>query len=94
MFAHFEMLLYLNFCQRQSVKKSCPLCFFKYSKRMESIRNVIYLIIKHITGIHRSQMCFSSLEDTITSDNPIRFINVFFQMLSRWNLLFLQFKLY
>ena len=33
--------------------------------------------MQHITGIPRNQMCFSSLEDTISPDNPIRFIDAF-----------------
>ena len=33
--------------------------------------------MQHITGIPRNQMCFSSLEDTILPDNPIRFIDAF-----------------
>ena len=33
--------------------------------------------MQHITGISRNQMTFSSLEDTISLDNPIRFIDDF-----------------
>ena len=33
--------------------------------------------MQHITGIPRNQMTFASLEDTIFSDNPIRFIDAF-----------------
>ena len=33
--------------------------------------------MQHITGIPRNQMTFASLEDTISSDNPIRFIDAF-----------------
>ena len=33
--------------------------------------------MQHITGIARNQMVFSSLEDTILSDNPVRFIDAF-----------------
>ena len=33
--------------------------------------------MQHITGIPRNQMCFSSLEDTISPDNSIRFIDAF-----------------
>ena len=40
-------------------------------------RKVVYLIMQHITGIPRNQMCFSSLEDTISSENLIRFIDIF-----------------
>ena len=32
-------------------------------------------MMQPITGIPRNQMCFSSLEDTISPDNPIRFID-------------------
>ena len=31
--------------------------------------------MQHITGIARNQMVFSSLEDMILPDNPIRFID-------------------
>ena len=33
--------------------------------------------MKDITGIARNQMVFSSLEDTILPDNPVRFIDAF-----------------
>ena len=33
--------------------------------------------MQHITGIPRNQMTFASLEDTISTDNPIRFIDAF-----------------
>jgi len=33
--------------------------------------------MQHITGISRNQMMLSSLEDTITADNPVRFIDAF-----------------
>jgi hypothetical protein len=33
--------------------------------------------MQHITGIPRNQMTIASLEDTISADNPIRFINAF-----------------
>ena len=33
--------------------------------------------MQHIIGISRNQMVFSSLEDTISQDNPIRFIEAF-----------------
>ncbi|WP_432221905.1 transposase [Flavobacterium sp. TMP13] len=38
--------------------------------------------MQHITGILRNQMCFSSFEDTISSENPIRFIDAFSSALS------------
>lgn len=34
-------------------------------------------MMQHITGISRNQMVFSSLEDTISHDNPVRFIDAF-----------------
>ena len=37
----------------------------------------MFLDLQHITGISRNQMTFSSLEDTISAGNPIRFINAF-----------------
>ncbi|MFD2907410.1 transposase [Flavobacterium ardleyense] len=39
-------------------------------------------MMQHITGIPRNQICFSSLEDTISSENPIRFIHTFVGALS------------
>jgi hypothetical protein len=33
--------------------------------------------MQHITGISRQQMHFSSLEDTISPDNQVRFIDAF-----------------
>ncbi len=33
--------------------------------------------MQHITGIPRNQMTIASLEDTISLDNPIRFIDAF-----------------
>lgn len=38
--------------------------------------------MQHITGIPRNQMFFSSLEDTISQDNPIRFIDAFVETIS------------
>ena len=59
---------------------------FRSSKNSQIIlvkgRKVVYLIMQHITGIPRNQMCFSSLEDTISSENPIRFIDAFVAALS------------
>jgi hypothetical protein len=31
--------------------------------------------MRHITGIPRNQIVFSSLEDTILPENPVRFID-------------------
>ena len=33
--------------------------------------------MQHITRIPRNQMCLSSLEDTISPENPIRFIDAY-----------------
>ena len=38
--------------------------------------------MQHITGIPRNQMCFSSLEDTISPENPIRFIDAFVETIA------------
>ena len=38
--------------------------------------------MQHITGIPRNQMSFSSLEDTISKDNPVGFIDAFVEALS------------
>ena len=43
-------------------------------------RKVLYfkfLIMQHITWIHRDQMTIASLESRISADNPIRFIDAF-----------------
>jgi hypothetical protein len=45
-------------------------------------RKVVYLMMQHITVIPRNQMCFSSLEDTILPDNPVRFLDAFVAALS------------
>ncbi|MEG2079525.1 hypothetical protein [Chryseobacterium sp.] len=34
-------------------------------------------MMQHITGIARNQMVFTSLEDSISGDNPVRFIDAF-----------------
>jgi hypothetical protein len=39
-------------------------------------------MMQHITGIPRNQMFFSSLEDTILPENPVRFIDAFVEALS------------
>ena len=39
-------------------------------------------MMQHITGIPRNQMVFSSLEDTILPENPVRFVDVFVEALS------------
>lgn len=38
--------------------------------------------MQHITGIPRNQMRFTSLEDTISQDNPVRFIDAFVEHVS------------
>jgi transposase len=38
--------------------------------------------MQHITGIPRNQMVFSSLEDTISPNNPVRFVDAFVDALS------------
>jgi hypothetical protein len=50
-------------------------------------------MMQHITGIPRNQMVFSSLEDTILPENPVRFIDAFIDALSLQTLGFL-FKLF
>ena len=39
--------------------------------------------MQHITGIPRNQMCFSSLEDTISPENPIRFVEAFVEAIAK-----------
>ncbi|MFC6268911.1 hypothetical protein [Frigoriflavimonas asaccharolytica] len=34
-------------------------------------------MMQHITGIARNQMVFTSLEDPISQDNPVRFVDAF-----------------
>jgi hypothetical protein len=46
-------------------------------------------MMQHITGIPRNQLFFSSLEDTILPENPVRFIDAFVEPLSIENLGFL-----
>jgi transposase len=36
--------------------------------------------MQHITGIFRHKMRFSSLEDTMSSDNQVRFIDAFVEL--------------
>ena len=38
--------------------------------------------MQHITGTSREQMRFSSLEDKIALDNPVRFIDAFVEYIS------------
>jgi transposase len=62
--------------------KKLPFIFFKYTKIIYLLgRKVVYLKMQHITGIPRNQMVFSSLEDTILPDNPVRFIDAFVEAL-------------
>jgi hypothetical protein len=46
-------------------------------------------MMQNITGIPRNQMVFSSLEDTILLENPVRFIDAFVEALSLHTLGFL-----
>ncbi|NRS93149.1 transposase, partial [Chryseobacterium sp. 16F] len=34
-------------------------------------------MMQHITGIARNQMVFTNLEDPISQDNPVRFVDAF-----------------
>jgi len=43
---------------------------------------VVYLKMQHISGISRQQLQISSLEDTITHENPVRFIDAFVENIS------------
>ncbi len=36
--------------------------------------------MQHITGISHNQMCFSSLKDTISLENPVRFVDAFIEV--------------
>jgi hypothetical protein len=44
----------------------------KYKKT--GIKRFFVFFMQHIIGISRQQLCFSSLEDTISPDNQVRFI--------------------
>ena len=48
-----------------------------YLKTCKKNRKALYLKMQHIQGISRNQLQMSSLEDTISADNPVRFIDVF-----------------
>ena len=37
----------------------------------------MYLTMQHIIGIARNQMVFKSLEDSISEDNSVRFVDAF-----------------
>ena len=39
--------------------------------------------MQHITRIQRNQLILSSLENTITADNPVRFIDFFVNIIDR-----------
>jgi hypothetical protein len=41
--------------------------------------------MKHITGSSRSQLRMTSLEDTISRDNPVRFIEAFVESVNKGN---------
>jgi hypothetical protein len=45
-------------------------------------RKVVYLVMQHTYRNPRNQMFFSSLEDTISLENPVRFIDAFVEALS------------
>ena len=47
-----------------------------------TIRKVVFLSMQHISGIPRNQIRFSSLEDSISLENPIRFIDAFIEALA------------
>lgn len=49
----------------------------------------VFLRMQHISGISRHQMRISSLEDTISPDNPVRFIDAFVSFLDLLKLVFL-----
>ena len=38
--------------------------------------------MQHITGVPRNQMRFTSLEDSISQENPVRFIEAFVENIS------------
>jgi hypothetical protein len=40
-------------------------------------RKVVCVVMQHITGILRNQLFFSSLQDIILPENPVRFIDAF-----------------
>jgi len=42
----------------------------------------VFLYMQHIIGIPRNQMQLTSLEDSISHDNPVRFIDAFVEHVS------------
>lgn len=66
-----------HYCQRQSVKKLPFYCKQIYKNSCYNTGNFVFLRMQHITGISRHQMRFSSLEDAISADNQVRFIDAF-----------------
>ena len=48
-----------------------------YLKTCKKNRKEVFLSMQHIQGISRNQLQVSSLEDTISADNPVRFIDAF-----------------
>ena len=64
-------------CEKTSV------FFFQiYLEYLIKGRKVVYLTMQHISGISRQQIQISSLEDKITTENPIRFIEAFVENIS------------
>ena len=48
-----------------------------YKNTCKKNKVFVYLVMQHIQGISRHQLQVVSLEDTISQDNPVRFIDVF-----------------
>ena len=70
-----------NCLQRQTVKK--PSQSFHQIYKNTCKKNIVFLSLtmQHITGISRHQLQVSSLEDTISQDNSIRFIDAFVNLI-------------
>jgi transposase len=78
----FFCVMSSHYRQRQTVKK--PRQSHKQIYQNICRKKIIFLFLsmKHIEGISRYQLQFSSLEDTIGQENPVRFIDAFVNTIS------------
>jgi hypothetical protein len=75
-------------CLPTSVCEKLPFVLFQIYIWNIKARKVVYLMMQHITEFHAIRF-FSSLEDTILPENPVRFIDAFVEALSLQTLGFL-----
>ncbi|MFV8331762.1 hypothetical protein ACNQGB_14960 [Flavobacterium sp. XS1P32] len=75
--------VYLNFPQRQPVQK-LPFYYAQIYQNVDIKRRFfIFLSMQHIIGISHQQLRFTSLEDTISPDNQVRFIDALVEYVYR-----------